>query len=114
MKNINFDRNSRRKLRVSKNIFGSAQKPRISVFRSNKTIYAQAIDDQAKKTLFFSSSLKVKKDKKTVLARIVGQELAKKLLDKGIKKAVFDRGKYAYKGRVKALAEGLREGGLQI
>ncbi len=99
---------------------GSADRPRLSVFRSNKYIYVQAIDDAARKTLIsFSSLQKARKDKatkmkKTDQARLVGQEFAKLLLGKKIKTCVFDRSSYAYLGRVKALAEGLREGGIKV
>jgi len=120
MKNINLDRQSRRKFRVSKNLFGGADKPRISIFKSNKYIYAQAIDDKARKTITDFSTFKLEKNSsqnktnKTAGALAAGKELAKLLLEKKIKKAVFDRGKYIYKGRVKALAEGLRAGGITI
>jgi large subunit ribosomal protein L18 len=120
MKNINLDRKLRRKRRVSKNIFGTKEKPRISVFRSNRYIYAQAVDDVNKLTIVSLSSLNLlkdkdfKKSKKTDEARQVGLGIAKNLKEKKIDKGVFDRGLYAYKGRVKALAEGLREGGFKI
>jgi len=108
------DRAKRRTLRVRKKINGDL--PRVSVFRSLKYIYAQVIDDNAHATLVSCSSLDlkdVKGDKKAV-ANAVGKELAKRAQDKGIKEAVFDRGSCLYHGRVKALAEGLREGGLKI
>lgn len=118
MSNINLSRKLRRKLRISKNLFGTAKRPRVTVFRSNKYIYAQAIDDEGRKTLASFSSLKFKvskeKSKKTEVAQKVGKELAKLLIDKKIKEAIFDRGSYAYNGRVKALAEGIREGGVTI
>lgn len=108
-KHINIDRNSRRKLRVSRNIFGTSSRPRISVFRSNRFIYAQAIDDEKRKTIMTFSSVKLEKTrKKTEDSFSVGQKLSKLLIEKGIKEGVFDRGKYSYKGRVKALAEGMR------
>lgn len=94
--------------------------PRISVFASNRYTYAQAIDDEARKTLAAYSSLKLarskklEKRKKVDEAKMVGLELVKIMKKEGIIKAVFDRGRYAYKGRVKAVAEGLREGGLKI
>ncbi|MBI3620499.1 50S ribosomal protein L18 [Candidatus Roizmanbacteria bacterium] len=117
---INIDRKLRRKLRVSANIYGMAEKPRLNVFRSNKYIYIQAVNDRDKTTLVSYSSLKLQHDKKnaktkkTEEAKNVGLIMAKKLIEKGVKQAVFDRGRYAYKGRVKALAEGLREGGLKV
>jgi len=102
------------------NIKGTKEKPRISVFRSNNYIYAQAIDDVTRKTLcaFSNFDLKkgtgYKKGKKGEDSKKIGIELAKKLLENKIKAGVFDRGSYTYNGRVKALAEGLREGGLKI
>jgi len=121
MKNINRNRRLRRKLRVSANIFGSGERPRISVFRSNRYIYAQAIDDEKRCTLASSSSLVLKKNKKIDKkmtkkeeAKVVGLDLAEKLKKLGIKKAVFDRSWYHYHGRVAALADGLREGGIEI
>jgi len=116
MKNINHDRQLRRRLRISRNIHGTADKPRIIVFRSNKYIYAQAIDDQARKTLIAFSSLKLvdKKINKSQQSKSTGRELAKLMKEKGIDKAVFDRSSYSYNGRVKSLAEGMREGGIKI
>ncbi|MFN0116702.1 MAG: 50S ribosomal protein L18 [Elusimicrobiota bacterium] len=105
-----------RKLRVRKKIFGTAERPRVSVFRSLKNIHAQIIDDVKGVTLLSVSSLQkgfengngVKK------ANLVGQALAKKALEKGIEKVVFDRGGRVYHGRVKALADGAREAGLKF
>lgn len=105
---------NRRALRVRKKF--KSELPRVSVFRSLKYIYAQVIDDVAKQTLVSCSSLELKDlkgDKKSV-ANTVGKELAKRALKKGVSKVVFDRGSYLYHGRVKALADGLREGGLKI
>ncbi|EKE15222.1 MAG: 50S ribosomal protein L18 [uncultured bacterium] len=120
MTNINLDRKLRRKRRVSSNIHGTDDKPRISVFRSSRYIYAQAINDRAKKTILSFSNADLKKDtnfkkgKKGDDSKKIGIGLAKKLIENKIKAGVFDRGSYAYNGRVKALAEGLREGGLKI
>lgn len=120
MRKINFDRRFRRKKRISDNITGTKEKPRVSVFRSNRYIYAQAIDDIGRLTIAFASSATFKKtrelnrEKKTTEAKQVGILLAKALKEKKIETGVFDRGMYAYNGRVKALAEGLREGGLKI
>jgi len=121
MKNINRNRRLRRKLRVSVNIFGTKDRPRISVFRSNRYIYAQAIDDEKGMTLVSSSSLSLRKNKKidkkikkTDEAKIVGLDLGEKLKNLGIEQAVFDRGWYHYHGRVAALAMGLRESGIKI
>lgn len=103
-------------LRVRSHIKSTAIRPRVSVFRSLNHIYAQIIDDGAGVTLVSSSSAQlkdVKGDKKTV-AHAVGKELAARAQEKGITCAVLDRGVYLYHGRVKALAEGLRDGGLTI
>lgn len=120
MANLNSRRSVRRKKRVRSNIFGTKEKPRISVFASNRYTYAQAIDDTGRKTLISFSSLEIsqsenyKKNKKVEEAKKVGIDLAKNMIKKGIKTAVFDRGAYSYLGRVKALADGLREGGIII
>ncbi|PIP15186.1 50S ribosomal protein L18 [Candidatus Roizmanbacteria bacterium CG22_combo_CG10-13_8_21_14_all_35_9] len=120
MKKINFNRLLRRKRRVSANIKGTSFKPRINVFRSNYYIYAQAIDDEKKATIVSYSSLNLKKEKdfqknkKTEEAKKIGIKLAMILKKKKITEAVFDRSIYAYQGRVKALAEGIREGGIKI
>jgi len=111
---------ARRKKRVRKKIFGTPERPRLSVFKSLKHIYVQAIDDVNQKTIVSASTLE--KEVKTQIkyggniaaARIVGNRIAEKLLKLGIKKAVFDRAGYKYHGRVKALAEGAREKGLQF
>jgi large subunit ribosomal protein L18 len=117
----------RRKKRVRKKIFGYPERPRVSVFRSHKHIYAQIINDVEGHTLVALSSLspevrtKVEELKskgeikgKVDVARLVGRMLAEKAKAKGITKVVFDRNGYKYHGRVKALAEGLREGGLEF
>ena len=119
MKHITHSLKERKKLARSK-IRGSKLRPRVSVSVSNKYTYAQLIDDEARRTLVSFSSLKLKKDKnykagkKVEQAREVGVELAKISQKNGIKQATLDRGKYPYKGRVKSLTEGLREGGLKI
>lgn len=108
------DRTERRKFRVRGKM--DITKPRISVFRSLDNIYAQIIDDIAQKTVVSCSSLElktIKGDKKEV-ARAVGKELAQRAREKKIMTAVFDRGAFKYHGRVQSLAEGLREGGLQV
>jgi len=120
MTNINFDRKLRRKKRISSNILGTSDRPRISIFRSIRYIYAQAIDDKTRKTILSFSNSDLKKDadfkkgKKKEDSKKIGIGLAKKLIKNKIKTGIFDRSSYAYKGRVKALAEGLREGGLKI
>jgi len=97
---------------------GSTSRPRLSVFRSNKDIYAQIIDDSNGVTLCAASSrdkeLASSKDTKVVMAAVVGKKLAEKAVAAGITAVVFDRGGYLYHGRVKSLAEGAREGGLQF
>ncbi len=101
-----------RATRVRARIEGTAEKPRLSVFRSNAHITAQAIDDVTGTTLVSASDIKIKKGTKSERAREVGAVVAKAMLDKGIKTCVFDRGGYLYHGRVKALAEAAREAGL--
>lgn len=107
----------RRAIRVRQGLKTSLEsKLRVSVFRSSKHIYVQLINDQEQKTVLTESSLKVDKkdlDKKGV-ARLVGLEFAKKALAANANNVCFDRGQYLYHGRVKSLAEGLREGGLKI
>jgi large subunit ribosomal protein L18 len=109
-----------RHLRVRKKIIGSAAKPRLNVFRSLTGIYAQVIDDAEGETLASASNIdkelraKMKGKNKTDQAKLVGQTLADRAKAKGVKKVVFDRGGYRYIGRVKAFAEGAREGGLDF
>lgn len=93
--------------RVRAVVKGTKERPRLSVFRSNKRIYAQLIDDSKGITLLNASDIKIS-------ALKVGENLAKKALEKGIKAVVFDRGGYKYHGRVKALAEGARQAGLKF
>lgn len=104
--------------RIRKNINGTAQLPRLSVFRSNKEIYAQLIDDANGQTLASANSrqkdLQAQQGNKTEIAAMVGKTLAQKAKDLGIETCVFDRGGYLYHGRVKALADGAREGGLKF
>jgi len=102
----------RRHKRVRGKIFGKKEKPRLCVFRSAKHIYAQIIDDEKGKTMVSASDLELKKveDK----AKEVGKLIAKKAKDLKIEKVIFDRGGYNYHGKVKALAEGAREGGLKF
>ncbi|MDP2709236.1 MAG: 50S ribosomal protein L18 [bacterium] len=105
----------RRKGRVRAKVSGSAGCPRLSVFRSNRGIYAQLIDDQAGKTLAAVSAPEIKdKSKKSDISFEAGKLIAKKAADQKIVKAVFDRNGYKYHGRVKALAEGARAGGLKF
>lgn len=110
----------RRHVRVRKNLMGTAERPRLNVFRSLSGIYAQMIDDQTGHTLLSASSVdrdlreKLKGMKKSEQAKLVGQTLAERAKNKGIQAVVFDRGGYRYIGRVKAFADGAREGGLQF
>lgn len=112
----------RRHLTVRKKISGTAEVPRVSIFRSAKHIYAQIIDDTAETTLFQASTMfpETKKRlsgenmKKTDAAKEVGKHLGEMAVEKGIKKVRFDRGGYAYHGRVKSLADGIREAGVEF
>ncbi len=107
----------RRHKRIRKKIFGTAKIPRLCVFRSNKHIYAQLIDDEKGHTLISASDLEIKLEKKLTKvekSKEVGKLIAKKAKEVGIERVVFDRGGYKYHGRVKALAEGAREGGLKF
>lgn len=102
----------RRQVRVRATISGTALRPRLAVFRSNTSIYAQMIDDVAQKTLCSASDLKGSTGTKIERATKVGEELAKKATAMGITTCVFDRGGFLYTGRVKHLADGARSGGL--
>ena len=95
-------------------MIGTSERPRISIYRSNKSIYAQAIDDTAEKTVASCSSLSVKTGTKSEKAKEVGKKLAEILKGLKIEKTIFDRSRFAYNGRVKAIAEGLREGEIQV
>jgi len=112
---------AKKKIRVRQKIWGTAERPRMNVFRSLNQIYVQFIDDNAGKTIFSVSSLskeiaeEIKNVKsKTEKSKVVGTLAAKKAVEAGIKTALFDRNVYRYHGRVKALADGAREGGLKI
>ncbi|MGH1348081.1 MAG: 50S ribosomal protein L18 [Nannocystales bacterium] len=106
----------RRKKRIRKKVTGTAERPRLTVFRSNKHIYAQVIDDATASSLAAASCLKVVGDEldKTAKAKSVGAAIASACLDKGIKQVVFDRNGYAYHGRISALAAAAREAGLEF
>lgn len=127
MANSRFETRRRRKKRIRKKVSGTSERPRLTVFRSNKHIYAQVIDDTASRSLLALSDLN--KDvtvaaggeseegeggAKIRQARAVGAAVAKACLDKGIQKVVFDRNGYLYHGRVRALAEAAREAGLDF
>ncbi|MBO4534821.1 MAG: 50S ribosomal protein L18 [Clostridia bacterium] len=115
----NAERIKRHK-RIRNRISGTQEKPRLSVYRSEKHIYAQIIDDVAGKTLVACSTVEkavaeqIKDLDKKGAAKVVGKALAEKALANGIKVVVFDRGGYLYTGRVQALADGAREGGLEF
>ena len=106
------------KKRIRKVVFGSNDRPRLSVYRSNKEIYAQIINDVNKKTIVSASSkdkeLKIKSNNKIEISKIVGNSIGKKALEAGIISVSFDRNGYLYHGRVKSLADGAREGGLKF
>jgi large subunit ribosomal protein L18 len=113
------ERRSRIRKRIRKQISGSQEKPRMSVFRSNKEIYVQIIDDLAGNTLLSVSSkqkeiAEKKGINKTEQAKLVGKLAAEKAVEKGIQTVVFDRNGYLYHGRVKSLADAAREGGLKF
>lgn len=112
------ERRNRIRRRIRKISFGTPQRPRLSVFRSNKDIYAQVIDDTTGTTLAAASSrdkeLAKAKGTKTEIAAQVGKTLAEKAVKAGVDSVAFDRGGYLYHGRVKSLAEGAREGGLKF
>ena len=118
MRLIRNEARKKRKKRIRKKVFGTSERPRLVVFRSNRYIYAQIINDEEGHTYVASSSLSLLEAKGKSLtkdiAKLVGLDIAKKALDKNIKKVVFDRNGYKYHGRVKALADGAREGGLEF
>ena len=118
-----INRSLRRKIRhkrIRKKIFGTPERLRLNVYKSLKHIYAQIIDDTKGHTLVSASTLdpsireQIKGLSKTEKAKVIGKILAERAVAKGITKVVFDRGGYKYHGRVKALAEGAREGGVQF
>jgi len=103
---------------IRKRISGTQEQPRLSVFRSNKEIYVQIINDLTGKTIVSTSSkekdLEKQKGSKVELASLVGKKIAEKAIEAGVQNVVFDRNGYLYHGRIKALAEGVREGGLKF
>ena len=111
------EKRNRIHLRIRKTISGSAERPRLCVFRSNKEIYAQLVDDLNGKTITAASSRDKdisKEANKTEAAKLVGKAIADKATKAGVEAVVFDRGGYLYHGRIKQLAEGAREGGLKF
>ena len=113
-----IDKSKKRKYRVRAKIFGTNDRPRLSVFRSNQHIFVQLVDDNKGVTLVSSSDTdKLRGDKsstKRSVAFLVGEDIAKKALAKKIKKVVFDKGGYRYHGRVKEVSDGARKGGLEF
>jgi large subunit ribosomal protein L18 len=113
-----LDRRNRLRFRIRKTVSGTDQRPRLAIFRSNKEIYAQLIDDVSGKTITAASSrdkeIDASKVSKTDAAKLVGKAIAEKAVKAGVDVVSFDRGGYLYHGRVKSLAEGAREGGLKF
>lgn len=116
MANKKIIKQQARKMRVRGKMNGSAQKPRLSVHRTNKYIYIQAIDDEGQKTVASASDIRMKTVKGTKIehAKAVAEDIAKKLKAKKVTDLIFDRGYLKYHGRVKAIAEALREQGLHV
>jgi large subunit ribosomal protein L18 len=117
MSNLKANRRARIKKRIRKNISGTSSRPRLTVFRSNKQIYAQLIDDVKGITLASAASLKedeAQKINKLEQAVLIGKQIAEKATEAGIAEVVFDRNGYLYHGRVKALADSARESGLKF
>jgi len=112
------ERRTRIKNRIRKVVSGTTERPRLSVFRSNKEIYAQIVDDVTGKTIAAASSrdkdINKEKGTKTEIAKLVGKSIGDKALKAGLETISFDRGGYLYHGRVKSLAEGAREAGLKF
>lgn len=109
------ERRKRIRLGIRRKISGTSQRPRVSVFKSNKAIYAQLIDDASGKTLASASTRDIGKEGLNVgIAKEVGLKLAENAKSAGIETVIFDRAGYKYHGRVKSLAEGAREGGLKF
>lgn len=113
-----YERRARLRKRIRKTVSGNESRPRLAVFRSNKEIYAQIIDDVNGKTITAASSrdkdIDASNTNKVEAAKMVGKALAEKALKAGVEAIAFDRGGYLYHGRVKSLAEGAREGGLKF
>lgn len=102
----------RRRIRIRAKLHGTSEKPRLSVFKSNKYIWAQIVDDEKGLTIAGASTKGLKGSSSVEKAKEMGRILAKKAIDNKIKKVVFDRGGYVYTGKIKAVAEGARESGL--
>jgi large subunit ribosomal protein L18 len=100
--------------RIRRKLSGTTERPRLNVYRSLNHIYAQVIDDQTGQTLVSASSIKLKTGGNVAAAKEIGKAVAEAAVEKGIKKVVFDRGGFLYHGRIKALADAAREGGLEF
>jgi large subunit ribosomal protein L18 len=114
---LNKKRRTRRKKSIRLKINGTSQKPRLSVYKSNKYIYVQAIDDTEGKTLVSASNLKYEEKEQKLNTKIavkVGEDIAKKLKEKNISEVVFDRNGFLYTGRIKALADSARKNGIKF
>jgi large subunit ribosomal protein L18 len=113
-----YERRERLRMRIRKTVEGTESRPRLAVFRSNKEIYAQIIDDVNGRTIIAASSrdkdIDTSKVNKVEAAKMVGKAIAEKAVKAGVETIAFDRGGYLYHGRVKSLAEGAREGGLKF
>ena len=114
MKNKKIEKRIRLKKKIRTKITGTSKCPRLSVFRSNNFIYAQIIDDMKNVTLVSASDMKAKTGTKTERAQVVGTEVAKNAIAKGLKSCVFDRNGFKYTGRVKSLADAARTAGLKF
>ena len=116
--NTKLQQRQKIRYRIRKKIVGTAEKPRLSVFRSNREIYAQLIDDDNSQTLAAASSrdkdIVAQKGPKVDMAKLVGAAIARKATELGLSACTFDRGGNLYHGRIKAVADGAREGGLQF
>lgn len=114
MKNVKLQKRTRRRKRIRAKIKGDASCPRLAIFKSNKYLYAQVIDDNKGVTIAAVSDKKLKGKTKTERSKAAGLEIAKMAKAKKVEKVVFDRGGFIYTGRVRALADGAREGGLKF
>ena len=112
MKNIKVTKRDRRHTKIRARLSGTSDCPRLSIFKSNRYLYAQLIDDDAQKTILASSTLASEGKNTLAGATAIGAEIAKLALAKKISKVVFDRGGFIYTGKVKAIADGARAGGL--
>lgn len=116
LKSAKAVRRQRTKRSIRRKVHGTAERPRLTVFRSNRNIYAQLIDDEDRRTLVAASSLDEghEADSPVKAGEVVGERLAARAAEKGIRQAVFDRNGYRYHGRIRSLAEGARKGGLEF